>query len=61
MVEPVKRLVDAGVGTWVPIVLHMAWEADQGFEGLQRLVETVAPYAAPWEDFLGAVDRSASM
>jgi hypothetical protein len=60
IVEPVQRLVEAGVGTWVPIVLHMSWEADDGFEGLRRFARAVAPYAASWEDFLAAVDRSAS-
>jgi hypothetical protein len=60
IVAPVERLVDAGTGTWVPIVLHMSWEADEDFEGLRRFARAVAPYAASWEDFLAAVDRSAA-
>ena len=59
IVAPVERLVAEQVGTWVPIVLHMSWEADDGFAGLQRFVRAVAPYAASWEDFLGAVSASA--
>lgn len=60
IVAPVKRLAEQRIGTWIPIVLHMSWEADDGFDGLRRFVEAVRPYATSWEDFLAAVDRSAS-
>ncbi|MCW3065641.1 MAG: hypothetical protein JWN32_2813 [Solirubrobacterales bacterium] len=58
IVGAVKRLVDAGIGTWVPIVLHMSWEAEDEFAALRRFAQTVAPYATPWADFLAAVDRT---
>jgi hypothetical protein len=58
VVAPIERLVAAQVGTWVPIVLHMSWEADDDFAGLERFVRAVRPYAASWDDFLGAVSAS---
>jgi Uncharacterized protein conserved in bacteria (DUF2334) len=54
-----RRLIEQRCGLWLPIVLHWGWEADDGFSELQRLVELIAPYASPWEDFLAAVARSA--
>jgi predicted ATP-grasp superfamily ATP-dependent carboligase len=53
-----ERLLEHGVGTWVPIVLHMGWELDDGFAALSRLARRIAPYAASWQDFLRAVDAS---
>jgi Uncharacterized protein conserved in bacteria (DUF2334) len=59
IVAPVERLVEQRIGTWIPIVLHMSWEADDGFKGLERFVDAVRPYAASWDDFLAAVEASA--
>jgi Uncharacterized protein conserved in bacteria (DUF2334) len=59
IVAPVQRLVEQRIGTWIPVVLHLSWEVDDGFEGLRRLVDAVKPYAASWEDFLTAVEASA--
>jgi predicted ATP-grasp superfamily ATP-dependent carboligase len=54
----VERLIEQNVGTWVPVVLHMGWEVDDGFAALRRLAQRVSPYAASWSDFLQAVDAS---
>ena len=54
----VERLVEMAPGTWVPVVLHLGWEADEGWSALTRLAERIAPYAENWRDFLTAVDLS---
>jgi Uncharacterized protein conserved in bacteria (DUF2334) len=54
-----ERMIDLAPGTWIPIVLHTSWEQDDDFAGLERLAERIAPFAAHWDDFLAAVDRSA--
>jgi hypothetical protein len=57
----VERLIEEQVGTWVPIVLHMGWEADDDWASLSRLAPLIAPYAAEWDrEFLPAVERSAA-
>jgi hypothetical protein len=55
-----ERMIALAPGTWVPIVLHMGWEADDGFRQLRELARLIGPYTASWEDFLAAVDRSAT-
>lgn len=59
IVEAARAAIDRGAGTWIPIVLHWGWEARDDFAGLRRLLDVIAPCAAGWSDFLGAVDRSA--
>jgi hypothetical protein len=54
-----ERLVEAAPGTWVPIVLHTSWEQDDDFAALGALARRIAPYAASWEELLGALDDSA--
>jgi hypothetical protein len=54
----VERLLARQVGTWIPVVLHMGWELEDGFSALARLARRIAPYAASWRDFLVAVDAS---
>lgn len=54
-----RRLIEQESGLWLPIALHWGWEADDGWAELERLAALIAPYAAPWEDFLAAVRRSA--
>jgi hypothetical protein len=56
----VDRLLEQRIGTWVPVVLHMGWEVDDGFAALGRLARRIAPYTASWRDFLNAVDASRS-
>jgi predicted ATP-grasp superfamily ATP-dependent carboligase len=54
----VENLIALQVGTWIPVVLHMGWEIDDAMASLGRLAQRIAPYAASWDDFLGAVDAS---
>jgi len=56
----VEGVIDRDAGTWVPVVLHMGWEVDDDFAALRRLAERIRPYAAPWSEFLQAVDASRS-
>jgi hypothetical protein len=36
----------------------MGWEVEDGFAALARVAKRIAPYAASWDDFLGAVEKS---
>ena len=54
----VQSAIDQAGGLWTPIVLHWGWEADAGWRELERLAALLAPYAARWEDFRAAVERS---
>jgi hypothetical protein len=56
--EAVERLADAGADVWVPVILHWGWEADDGWNELERLAEAMAPHAVDWEEFLNAVEAS---
>ncbi len=55
-----RRLAARREGLWAPIVLHWGWEADEDWQALEALAAEIAPHAARWEDFLAAVDASAS-
>ncbi|HSC01771.1 MAG TPA: DUF2334 domain-containing protein [Solirubrobacteraceae bacterium] len=58
-VQPaVEALIDAQVGTWIPVVLHSGWETTDGFAALRRLAQRIAPFAASWDEFLADVDTS---
>ncbi len=54
----VRYAVETACGLWIPIVLHWGWEADAGWSELEQLAGALAPYAAEWQDFLAAIDRS---
>jgi hypothetical protein len=58
MVPAVERLIDCRPGTWVSIVLHLSWEADDRFRGMEKLAALIGPHAASWLEILAAVDRS---
>lgn len=60
MISAVERLIDSRAGTWVPIVLHTSWEANDDFRGLARLAELIRPYTVSWLQLLSAVDRSSA-
>jgi len=45
----ITRTIEHARGMWVPVVLHWGWEADAGWDELERLAELVAPYAVTWE------------
>lgn len=53
-----ERAIERQSGLWTPIVLHWGWEAEAGWDELERLCEQIAPYAAEWTDFRAAVERS---
>jgi hypothetical protein len=55
-----QRLIEAQAALWTPIVLHWAWESDDSWEALERLVAAIAPYAVCWEEFLAEVDAVAA-
>jgi hypothetical protein len=54
----VQRMIERGGGLWVAVVLHWGWEAEEGFSELERLAALIAPYAADWDEFIAAVQRS---
>jgi hypothetical protein len=60
MLKALPRAIERSGGLWMPVVLHWGWEADAGWGDLERLAGLIAPYAAPWEDFLAAVERGRS-
>jgi Uncharacterized protein conserved in bacteria (DUF2334) len=53
-----QSVIRMSPGTWVPIVLHMGWEVEDGFRALRQLTQAINAYAADWHDFLGEVERS---
>ena len=53
----VRRAIELRPGTWIPLTLHLGWEAARGWTDLERLARLVAPYARPWSALLGALDR----
>jgi peptidoglycan/xylan/chitin deacetylase (PgdA/CDA1 family) len=54
----VRRIAERRPGLWVPLALHLPWEADDGWRDLEALAPALAPCAAPWQDFLAAVAAS---
>jgi hypothetical protein len=48
--EAVDRAIDAQSGLWVPIVLHLSWEADSDWSDLRRLAAKLAGRARPWDE-----------
>jgi hypothetical protein len=54
----VEALIDAQIGTWIPVVLHSGWEITDGLVALRRLARRIAPFAASWDEFLADVDAS---
>lgn len=53
-----RRAIEQEAKLWVPIVLHWGWEMGDDWEALRRLAELIAPYAASWEEFQQAIERS---
>jgi peptidoglycan/xylan/chitin deacetylase (PgdA/CDA1 family) len=58
VLEALERGQEQIGGLWTPVVLHWGWEADAGWRELERLVARMVGLAAPWQDFLDAVERS---
>jgi uncharacterized protein DUF2334 len=58
MLATIETLVERRWALWVPVVLHLSWEAADQWRGLVRWVERVGRYAVPWDTFLDAVEAS---
>jgi hypothetical protein len=58
VLKAVEAAIDARVATWVPVVLHPAWEVQDDFAALKRLARRMAPYAVSWDELLTAADES---
>ena len=58
MQRAVEALIDAQIGTWIPVVLHSGWETSDDFVALRRLARRISPFAASWDEFLADVDLS---
>lgn len=54
----VEHEIAVRAGTWIPVTLHLSWELDDRLEGLKRLLDRLAPYAASWTELLGTIDAS---
>jgi Uncharacterized protein conserved in bacteria (DUF2334) len=60
LLKALPRAIESIRGLWMPIVLHWGWEAQDGWESLERLIELIAPYTVPWESVLAEVQTSRS-
>ena len=58
MLATIETLVERRWALWVPVVLHLSWEAAEEWRGLVRWVQSAGRYAVPWDDFYAAVDAS---
>jgi peptidoglycan/xylan/chitin deacetylase (PgdA/CDA1 family) len=58
MVELIETLVERRWALWVPVVLHLSWEAADEWRGLVRWVEQVGRWAVPWATFFDAIEAS---
>ncbi len=59
-VLPALRRLESATGVWIPVTLHVTWELDDDLVGLRELAEYLGEVAAPWQEFLDAVDLSRS-
>ena len=51
----VERAIEAQAGLWIPIVLHLSWEAGDGWGDLERLACRLSGYARGWGELTEAV------
>ena len=58
MLATIETLVQRRWALWVPVVLHLSWEAADEWRGLVRWVQRAGRYAVPWDDFYAAVEAS---
>jgi Uncharacterized protein conserved in bacteria (DUF2334) len=57
LLKALPRAIERAPGPWIPVVLHWGWEAESGWDELERLAGLIAPHTAAWQDFLAAVAR----
>jgi hypothetical protein len=58
MADAVERAVAAQQALWIPLVLHLHWEADSDWSALKRLAALLAGHARRWDE-LGRTARPA--
>ena len=56
--QKIETLVERRWALWVPVVLHLSWEAADEWRSLVRWVDRVSRYAVPWETFYAALEAS---
>jgi peptidoglycan/xylan/chitin deacetylase (PgdA/CDA1 family) len=56
MLETIETLAERRWALWVPVVLHLSWEAADEWQSLVRLVERVGHLAVAWDTFYDALD-----
>lgn len=49
--EAVDRAVAAQAALWIPVVLHLSWEADSDWADLKRLALRLSSHARAWDEF----------
>jgi Uncharacterized protein conserved in bacteria (DUF2334) len=52
--EAVDRAVEARLALWIPVVLHLSWEADSDWAELERLATKLAGHARRWDELAQA-------
>ena len=52
--EAVDRAIEARLALWIPVVLHLAWEADSDWADLERLAAKLAGHARRWDELARA-------
>jgi hypothetical protein len=50
VLEAVERALAAQAALWIPVVLHLSWEADSDWTDLKRLAERLSGRARPWAE-----------
>jgi hypothetical protein len=50
--EAVERAVAAQVALWIPVVLHLSWEADSDWADLKRLAQRLSGHARAWGELV---------
>ena len=48
ILEAVERAIAAQPALWIPVVLHLSWEADSDWADLKRLARRLSGHARPW-------------
>jgi Uncharacterized protein conserved in bacteria (DUF2334) len=50
VLQAVERALAAQAALWIPMVLHLSWEADSDWVDLKRLAERLSGHARPWAE-----------
>jgi Uncharacterized protein conserved in bacteria (DUF2334) len=52
VLEAVDRAIAAQVALWIPVVLHLSWEADSDWADLRRLAQRLSGHARQWGELV---------